>query len=797
MVELGAPRRPKYIGVRLPRVEDRRLAAGRHRYTSDMQLPGMLEVAIVRSPYAHARITAVDVTAARELEGVLAVVSAADMTDASPVPDYMDWAGAVRFFPLSHEKVRYVGAPVAAVVATDRYLAEDAVELVQVEYEELPAVTTIEGALAPDAPRLYEDWPDNRMIDFPLEDPATTEAFAKAVKVVGGRFPTQRFMGVPMETRASIARFEDGRLTLWSTTQIANILRTVLSAVLGMPERDLRVVAPDLGGGFGAKAAVYPEELLVAWLAKRLRRPVRYLEDRIEHLLASGHSRDQMVELEAALDGDGLITAIRGTVTEDVGSSEIYPAAFAMAMTTAGGLTGPYRIGAQAVGVTAVVTNKAPASAYRGFGLPEAVFAMERLIDKIADETGADRLELRRRMMLRPEDVPFETASGAMIDSGSHLEAFERVIEMGDAELEEAKALYAEDPNVRIGVGYANYVEGSVPTYLGSSGKFTSQESCSIRFEPDGSVTIGSGVHAMGQGIVTMITMVTADALGVAPEDVQVVIGDTDRAPFGLGSWGARSTGAFGGAFVKAVDIVTAKGAEIAAGLLEADAQDVVFDAGRFHIAGSTENSVGWTDVANAAYFRTDLLPKGVDPGIETTAWYDPPVEHEARPDGKMNAFATYANASHAAIVKVELDTGDVQVLKYLVTNDCGTIINPMIVEGQIRGGVAQGIGGTLLEELVYDDQGQPLSTTFADYLLPTATEIPRIEIEHFETPAPNMAFGAKGCGEAGVQGPSAAIAMAVENALEEFGVTGINRTPLSPPRVLQLLDEAQRTRTA
>ena len=781
--------RPTYIGARIPRVEDERLLAGRARYLADIRLAGTVEVALVRSPLAHARIERIQTAAASAAPGVLRVVTASDLDGVAPVPDFFEWARPVRMFPLCRDVVRYVGAPVAAVVAGDRYLAEDAAELVEIDYQSLPVVESMDGALAEGATTLFPGWPDNVMVDAPGTDDEVDRIFARAHRVVSGRYVTQRYSAVPMETRGTLARWEDGRLTVWTTTQFPHICRTLLSAVLGIPERDIRVVAPDIGGGFGCKAEIYAEDFLVCWLARDLGRPVRYVEDRAEHMVATGQARDMVIDLAAAVSADGRVEALRGTIDHDLGSEEIYPPGFAMAFVAMGSLTGPYHIPHQNVHVRGIVTNKTPTGAYRGFGIPEAVFAMERLMDKIAGQTGVDRVEVRRRNLIGPADLPYTTAAGSVIDSGSHRAAFERVVEMGRACVQEARAAHANDDNVRVGLGVINYVEGVNPTYYITTGNWTANEACTLRVEPDGSVTVAGGVLTMGQGVTTMAATLAAETLGVPIDSVRVAFGDTDSNPYGLGAWGSRSTGAFGGALVKSAARIRAKAAAIAAHLLEAAPADMVFDRGRIHVAGDQAQGVTWADVARVATVRTLDLPPGMDPGLDATATYQPAgLDHVPRPDGRMNACATYTNSSHAAVVAVDTETGVVTVLQYLVTHDCGTVINPTIVEGQIHGGVAQGIGGTLYEHNAYGPEATPLATTFMDYLLPTATEVPPIVIEHFESPAPGSAFGAKGAGEAGLIGPAPAIAAAVEDALREFGVRELSETPLRASAVLAAL---------
>jgi carbon-monoxide dehydrogenase large subunit len=772
------------MGVRLARLEDDRLITGRGRYVADIHLPGMLEVAVVRSMFPHARLTGIRTEEARQVEGVVGVFTAADLAGVAPVPDFYSWARGVGTFPLARDRVRYVGAPVAVVVARDRYAAEDGAELVEVEYDELPVVASIDAALAADAPKLYDEWPDNRIVQAIADNPEADRAF-EGRRVVGGTYTMQRHTAVPMETRGAVADARDGRVTIWSSTQFPHIARTMIATVLGLPERDVRVVAPDVGGGFGCKAEVYPEEYLAAWLARRLGAPVRWIEDRYEHLVSTGHARDTRIRLEAAVRDDGTIAALRGAIQQDVGSGEIYPAGFNPAFVAMGSLTGPYRIQEQRIDVECVVTNKTPSGAYRGFGIPEATFATERLIDRIGRELGIDPVEIRRRMTLEPEELPFESASGAVIDSGSHRAALERIVELVAAAAGEERSRHASQPNLRIGVGVASYVEGVAPTYYATSGRWTSQDAAAVRFDPDGSVTVSVGVSTAGQGLATMVATLTAESLDVPIERIRVVMGDSDVSPYGLGGWGSRSTILAGGAIVKASDVLKDKAVRIAAHLLEASVEDVALERGRFRIRGSPETSVGWDEVATTALVRTLDLPTGMDPGLEALATYDIDVDHVPNARGRMNACATYTNATHGAIVGVDVETGEVRVLRYLVAHDCGTVINPTIVEGQIHGGVAQGIGGVLWEELPYTPEGQPQATTFMDYLLPTSAEIPAISIEHFESPAPGTAFGAKGAGEAGIIGPAAVIAQAVESALSEFSIPEITETPVSSRQVL------------
>ncbi|WP_461156338.1 xanthine dehydrogenase family protein molybdopterin-binding subunit [Saccharopolyspora tripterygii] len=780
--------RPTLLGAPTPRVEDDRLLAGRGRFIADVVLPGVVEAAFVRSDVPHARIRDVDTSAALDSPGVHAVFTGADL-DLDAVPDRMPWVRPVRHFPLARERVRYVGCPLAVVVADDRYLAEDGAELVAAELESLSTVDTAEQALAPDAALLYPEWGDNLLLSV-QPDSAEVDAAFERFRTISGTFTTNRHSAVPLEGRGVVAEYRDDRLTVWTSTQAAYVVRAMLSAVLGLPERDIRVITPDVGGGFGQKNEIYPEEYVVPWLAMRLRRPVRWIEDRHEHMVAATHARDTAIELAAAVREDGTIAALRGRVRTDLGSGEIFPAGYGPSLVAVGSLCGPYRIPHQAIAVQGVVTNKTPTGGYRGFGAPEGTFAIERLVDKIGRELGVDPLELRRRMILAPDDLPYETASGARLESGTHREAFERGVELGERMLAEEREVAA--PGTYLGLGFATYVEGVASTTFSITGTWSSQDSADVRFDADGGVTVAVGISAMGQGAHTTVATLVAEALTVPIEQVRVVMGDTDTAPYGLGSWASRSALVAGGAIDRASEVLRRKGTVIAAHLLEASPDDLELVDGSFQVRGSPGSAITWAQVAQSALHRTFELPPGVEPGLEARAVYEPTgLDHVPRPDGKMNACAAYTNATHTAVVRVDAETGVVEVVRYAVVHDCGRVINPLTVAGQVHGGVAQGIGGTLYEQLPYDD-GQPLATTFMEYLLPSAREIPVMEVEELGGPAPETPFGVKGAGEAGIIGPPAAIASAIEHALAPLGVTGIDTVPLTPPVVRGLIEEAR-----
>lgn len=771
------------------RREDRRLLRGEGSFAADVRLPGMLELAFVRSDEAHASIEAIDMSSAASMPGVQAILTGEDVRDVAPLPDLHPRTRPVGQRILATERVRFVGAAVAAVVADDRYLAEDAAEAVDVRYRELPVVGDIDAALAPDAPRLYEDWPDNVVVAFAPPNPALDEIMATS-RVIRGEYRMGRQAPMPLEGRAVVAEYRDGRLTVWTSTQVSHIERSLLARVLDLPEARVRVVCGDVGGSFGGKLHVYPEDFVVAIAAMRLHRPVRWIEDRREHFVASSHAREQRHVLEAAVNESGDILAIRAEITTDVGSGEILPPGTSPSFVSAASVTGPYRIPLASASVQCVVTNKTPAGAYRGFGTPEMVFALERHIERIARETGQEPVALRRRLLIRPQDLPYETPGGRYIDSGTHLEAFDRAVAWAEAKREEVRPR----AHGAVGVGYASYLEGIAPNYFVTSGLWTQHETCSLRIEADGSVVVASGLGPMGQGTETMLATLAGELLGVPVDSVAVRLGDTDSSPYGLGSFGSRSTVVAAGALEQAASELRRKVASIAAPTLGTSPDALVITDARVHARGTAEPSVALADVAAIAYHRTLELPAGVAPGLEASASFDPRLDHRPDERGKVNICLTYANASHAAVVDLDRDTGEVRLLAYGAVHDAGRLLNPAIVDGQVRGGIAQGVGGALYEELAYED-GQPLVTSFMDYLVPTAQELPAATVIHLDTPSTTTPLGLKGAGESGTTGAPAAIANAVADALDDLDID-ITSTPLSPARVRTLIRQAGRRPT-
>ena len=783
-----------YVGRSVPRREDRGPLTGRSRYIADVKIAGMAEVAFVRSAEAHARIVSIDTSDALALNGVTAVFTAADLAEVNAFPDFIDYIGPVAQRPLAGDRVRYVGAPYAAVVAADRYIAEDAAALVAAgtEFEPLPTVADIDQALAPGAPKLYDDWDGNCSVDHSAHRPDVDRAFSGAEHTFADTYISQRQSGMPMETRGVVADPADAMLTVWSSTQSPHIVRTTIAAALGMAEARVRVIHPAIGGGFGVKTHIYPEDVVVPWIAVVLGQPVRWIEDRMENLVASVHAREQRHDVKVAYDSDGTIRAVGCTSTLDLGSGEVFMPGVSPVFVTNACLSGGYDVANIATRTVAAVTNKTPSGAYRGFGVPESTFVMERIIDRVARLTGTDRVELRRRMLLRPEQLPYVMHGGGRIDSGSHAECFERALKLAEPALERARSAHSDDPDVRVGVGYANYIEPTAPSYFLTTGHWTGGDAATVRVDPDGSVRIAAGISAFGQGAETAAAQLAADALGVSPDSVTVVLGDTERSPYGLGSWGSRGAMMLTGSVRMASQRLLDKARVIAAHLLEAAEADMVLTDGGFGVAGSSRPTVSWAEVATAAWVRTVDLPDGMEAGLETTGHFHPEnLQHTRDGDGRVNSAAGWSNGTHIGIVSVRISTGEVAIEDFIAVHDCGTLINPAIVEGQVHGGVAQGIAGAMYECFSYDaETASPRFASFMDYLVPTSAEIPHMTVEHLETPALDHPLGVKGCGEGGTVGPPAVIAGAVSDALSEWDIE-LTACPVTPVAVRDALRAA------
>lgn len=772
----------KWVGRDLRRREDAELLTGRGRFIGDVVRPGMLHAVFLRSPFPHAAIGAIDASRARAIPGVHAVLTAAELpSDLGAQPCTHPYGGQreTPYYALAREKVRYVGEPVAIVVAESPYVAEDAREEIEVDWQPLPSVGDCEAALAADAPRLYDGWPDNVAGVYTNEMGDVDGAFADADLVVSERFHIPRVFGCPIEPRGALAEWDPfgDELTLWTSSQILHIARDLLADVLRIPEHRIRVVVPRIGGAFGLKFHFYPEEPAVALAARHTGRPVRWLEDRVESFVASVHAREQVVEAQMAATENGRILAVKAELLGDMGAA-LHTVSYGPLWLTSVMMTNVYEIPNARVRARAVVTNKTPLGSYRGWGQPQANFVVERLVDRVAESVGIEPAEVRRRNFVPPERFPYKGLHHTF-DNGNYASCLDEALERFDLAGWRERALKGRENGRYIGIGLSFYVENTAlgPSRMLNAGGVLQggYDLSRVRIEPSGEVTVFTGLCEMGQGISNTLAQVAADALGVHPDAVTVVTGDTASCPYtGYGTGASRGASVGGAAVMKACGRLLSKVRAIAAHMLEADPEDVDVADGRLSVRGTPSRSVTMADVGRASYIRPIELPEGMDPGLEAIEAFDPP--QMAWPYG-----------ANAVAVEVDVETGHVTFLDYVYVHDCGTILNPQIVEGQIHGGVAQGLGAALLEELSYTADGQPLVGSFMDYVLPTAAEVPRLRLFHQETPSPIIPGGMKGVGEAGIIGSPAAIAAAVEDALAPFGAR-ITELPLSPDAVLRLI---------
>jgi carbon-monoxide dehydrogenase large subunit len=774
----------RYVSQNIKRQEDPPLLMGRASFIGDLRLAGLLTVAFLRSPHAHARIVAIDLAAARAMPGVVAIVTGDDLARTTrPVRAVLNGSNykETGWPAMAHGKARFVGELVAAVVARDRYAAEDALDAIQVTYEELPVVADPETAMRPGAPRIHEEIADNVYLHAHYEK-------GDVQKLLGGcdirlkeTMRQARTTSAPMEGRGAMATIDpvDGTLTVWASSQSPHMLRTGLATALGMADSDIRVLCPSVGGGFGPKMHMYPEDIVIADIARRLGRPVRWLEDRRENLLASAQSRDHVQEIEIGARRDGTIVALRTRILADGGAYSMFPTTVALEPMTAAGLVpGPYHVQGYAYDAYAVITNKTPLGAYRGVGMAPATFVRERLVDMIAVRAGLDPAEVRRRNFVQPGELPYVLASGLTMDSGDVAGAYAHALDVAGYE-ELRKASRTTSAGKYRGVGAIAYIEftgmGSGTFRRRGMTQVSGHDSATVRVEPTGEVRGFVSAASQGQGHSTTFAQILADELGVDIGTVKIVAGDTERCPYGSGSFASRSIVVSGGALVLAARRVREKITTIAAHMLEAAAPDLTLEGGRIEVKGVPGRAVTVADVAQLAYRPAGgTLPPGVDPALEATQYYDPPP-------------ATFSNGAHVAVVDVDPETGMVEIVKYVVVEDCGKMVNPMIVEGQTHGAVAQGIGHALYEDFAYGDGAQPVATTLMDYLIPGTTEVPAIEVVHVETPPAVSVTGFKGMAEGATIGSTAAVANAVADALAPHGAE-VRELPLTPDRVLRLL---------
>ncbi len=774
----------KYIGARVQRLEDPKFIRGRARYVGDLQRVNMVHLCFVRSRHAHARIRGIDLSRARSAPGVVGIWTGADTRERLGLMTPLINSELATTFkispmpPMAFDKVRLVGDVVAVVAAEDRYLAEDAVDLIDVDYEPLEAVVDAEEAMRPGAPLVWDEWGDNIMDVGRNQTGDVDAAFARAAVVVRQRFRTGRHQATPLEGRGCLAEPDDalGDLTLWTSTQVPHVVRTQVANALGFPDHRLTVIAPDVGGGFGLKAHVFREEILTCWVALQLGRPVRWLEDRTEAFTASFQAKEEIVDAELAVDAQGTILGLKARVVGNAGAYSAcpWPGTYEP-MQLATLIPGPYDVRAYRFEAYTVVTNKPPLSPFRGVGGEIAAMATDHLIALAARQLGKDPAELFRRNILRKDQLPYVSAAGQEYDAGDYAACLERALT--HIEYERLRREHAElrRRGCYRGVGICSYTEqtGYGSRFLMSIAvNASSYESAHLRMDPGGQLTVMMGTHSHGQGQHTAFAQVAAEHLGIPLADVKVVLGDTSKTPFGWGTWGSRSTVTGGGALINACGRLAEKIKRVAAHLMEVGVQDIELEGGIASVRGVPSQRMTIKEIARAVvYNKAGLLPEGEDAGLEATASYDPPK-------------LSFSNATHAAEVEVDRDTGLVRILKYVVVEDCGTMINPMIVDGQIQGGVAQGIGGALFEEIPYDDSGQPLATSFMDYLLPTSCDVPHMIVDHLETPSTMVPGGFKGMGEGGTIGAPGAIVNAISDAL---GGVAIGQVPLTPERVREL----------
>ena len=767
----------RHVGARVPRVEDRRFLTGAARYVADLQVPRTLHAAFVRSPLPHARLLGVDVEAAARLPGVT-VFTASDTASIEPLVDPVGMPGLLKTPQpiLAVDRVRFVGEAVAIVLADDRYLAEDAAELVELDLEPLPISMSVGGG---GSAQLFDEIAGNIVYRDRVVIGDVDDAFARSDHVFSGSYAMNRYLASPMETRGCLAVYEqaDDRLTFWCSTQMPHILRTTLAAKLGIPEPRIRTIAPDVGGGFGQKMTIYPEELAVAFASRATGRPVMWIEDRRENIIAATHAKEQVVDVEAAVTSGGKLLAIRARFVGDAGAYSFNTAsALVEPLLAAPTMPGLYRLDAYEYEVVAELTNKTPVGPYRGVGWTAAHTARELLFDEIARGLELDPVEFRRRNMIASAELPYRTCTGMLYDSGSYDEALDRSLELVDYTGFRSRQRALRSERRYVGIGISPFVEqtsGGTDAGVQSGMPYPSHDNASVSIDLSGKVTVAVSAASQGQGHSTTFAQIAADALGVRFEDVTVVAGDSATAPFGMGTFASRSAIVTGGATRLAAQDLRERVLRVASHLLEASVDDLTIEESVIGVRGSPSRSLTLAEIAGDAFFSTAVRVDGEDPTLSRVRFYDPP--------------ATYTNGCVIAVVEVDAETGGVTVERLVSVEDCGTMLNPTIVDGQVHGAIVQGVGGALLEQMVYDDGGQPLTTSYLDYLVPLAGDVPDIEVDHIESPSPLTIGGVKGLGESGMIATPAAVANAVADALAPFGAK-VRRLPLAPEQVLRLI---------
>ncbi|GAC1349401.1 MAG: molybdopterin-dependent oxidoreductase [Ktedonobacteraceae bacterium] len=772
------------VGSPIKRREDPRLITGQATYVDDIKLVGMLHMAVLRSPYGHARIKSINTEAARKLPGVVAVYTAEDLKGAVgnvaiavPLGHIAEGMGV--HGPLAEGKVRFYGDPVAAVIADDRYTARDARDLIEVDYEPLPAAIDVEKAMQPDAPRLYEEFDTN--VAFGMHPPTDDiDKVFEQTKADGGivvktRLVNQRVAPVAIEGRGVVAEYRksDKSLTVWSSSQIPHILRNVLSALLGLPQHQVRVIVPEVGGGFGSKLNIYPEEMLAAFAAMKTGRSVKWIEDRSENLAATIHGRDQLDYVEVAATRDGKVTGLKVYAIADMGS---YCQLFTDVIMIALGFPvscGAYDIQALHLSCDLVFTNKAPTDACRGAGRPEATYIVERAMDLVARELGKDPAEVRKLNFIKPEQFPYKSATGTVYDSGNYAPALEKALEMVGYQNFRAEQAQKRAQGKLTGIGISSYVEicGLGPKGMGPVGWY---ESARIRVEQGGDVMVYTGSAPHGQGEETTFAQIVAEEFTIPIDNIVVLHGDTDSTPEGRGTYGSRSTAVGGPAVFTAAQKLKEKMKQIASHMLEASPADVTLEDGKFSVTGTPQKSVAFAEVAAAANL-SNTLPPSIEPGLETTVFWEP-------------SSCVFPFGTHVCVVEVDRDTGEAEIKRYVAVDDCGRQLNPMIVQGQLHGGITHAVGQAMIEEVVYGEDGQLLTGTFMDYAMPLASELPSYQLDHTVTLTTVNPLGVKGIGEAGTIGATPAVANAIADAL---GVAHVDM-PFKPEKLWKIIQQQQ-----
>lgn len=769
-----------YIGSRIKRTEDPRLIQGLGHYVDDIKLADTLELAFVRSVHAHARINFIDTAAAKARPGVVAIYTGVDVQGrigAVPCASSLEGLKIPHHPVLAIGKVRYVGEPVAVVVAQNKYVARDAATLINIDYDPFEAVVDPESAVASGAVVIHETFGDNVAYRWRLAGGDIEKAFKEADRVIKTRLVNQRLVPAAMEPRGVQARWLAGEkeLTVWSSTQIPHLLRTQLALMLGLPENRLRIITPEVGGGFGSKLNVYGEEAIVGWIAMQLGRPVKWMESRRENFQATIQGRAQTGEIEAAVKNDGTILGLRYRIVADLGA---YHQLLTPAIPTLTGLmlAGAYRFQNCLMEVTGVFTNKVATDAYRGAGRPEATFTVERIVDIVAHELNIDPVELRRKNFPKPHEFPFATATGLTYDSGDYERALDRALEMANYHaLREEQARRRKDPGAKLlGIGVSSYVEICAlgPSQAMPAGGW---ESATVRLEPTGKVTVLTGASPHGQGQETSFAQIAADELGVDLNDVLVVHGDTAVVQYGIGTFGSRATAVGGTAVYNAIQKLKEKATRIAAYMMGSELRAVRFEKGLFIDSANPQKTLTIQQVAGESYNAKNIPPDS-EPGLSATFFFEP-------------KNFTFPFGTHICVVEIDRETGEYEIVKYVAVDDCGKVINPLLVDGQIHGGIVQGLGQAMLEEAIYDESGQLITGEFMDYAIPRAHNFPRFEVDRTETPTDVNPLGVKGVGEAGTIGATPALVNAVVDALTHFGVRHIDM-PLRPEKIWRLISK-------